>query len=386
MSHQAHTAHGQLIEAAHFAGYTFERVLNHMEWLLTDGRWRELGFEDINEFYASIKLDNMRLLAEQRKKLVKLMAAQEKASQRQIGRTLGVDQQTVRGDLGRREDLSSPSPDHGTTKADEDAAAEGKSSPTLSGSEASKAVAKAERKAAAIEEAKAERSRLAAEAVRVLPPGEDFGVVHGDFRDHSPANDSAGLLFTDLAYDRESLLILADLFATAVRVLRPGGSLVTYGGDYSLPTFMREAEPFQLEFCWPLALVLGGPSNRLNHYRLLVKHKQLLWWMKPGAQRRGTWMHSVIQGQGRDKGLHDWQQGVSEAAYCIEHLTEPGDLVFDPFCGSGTTLVAAQQLGRRWLGCDIDQDAVAIARNRIRKAAVEDVAQVAGRVGPEDAA
>ena len=36
----------------------------------------------------------------------------------------------------------------------------------------------------------------------------------------------------------------------------------------------------------------------------------------------------------------------------IEALTQPGQIVLDCFCGLGSTLVAAQQLGRLWIGCD----------------------------------
>lgn len=44
-----------------------------------------------------------------------------------------------------------------------------------------------------------------------------------------------------------------------------------------------------------------------------------------------------------------------------------GDLVADFFCGSGTTLAVAKRLGRRWLGCDINTDAVAITRQRLER-------------------
>lgn len=50
---------------------------------------------------------------------------------------------------------------------------------------------------------------------------------------------------------------------------------------------------------------------------------------------------------------------------CITASTERGDLVFDPFAGSGTTLVAAKQLGRRYFGCDISPTYVAEARERV---------------------
>ena len=45
--------------------------------------------------------------------------------------------------------------------------------------------------------------------------------------------------------------------------------------------------------------------------------------------------------------------------------SNPGDMVFDPFCGSGTALVAARRLGRRCAGCDISPDAIAVARSRL---------------------
>lgn len=50
----------------------------------------------------------------------------------------------------------------------------------------------------------------------------------------------------------------------------------------------------------------------------------------------------------------------------INTATQPGDWVLDPFMGSGTTLAAAQKLGRRWVGCDIGYGAVQTARRRLQ--------------------
>ncbi len=47
--------------------------------------------------------------------------------------------------------------------------------------------------------------------------------------------------------------------------------------------------------------------------------------------------------------------------------SNPGDLILDPFCGTGTSLIAAQLNGRRWLGCDISSEAYFIAIQRIEK-------------------
>jgi len=52
-------------------------------------------------------------------------------------------------------------------------------------------------------------------------------------------------------------------------------------------------------------------------------------------------------------------------AYLCEKLSNPGDLILDPFCGSGTTCVAAKMLGRRYIGIDISEDYCRIARERL---------------------
>ncbi|MCY4674171.1 MAG: site-specific DNA-methyltransferase [Bacteroidetes bacterium] len=53
---------------------------------------------------------------------------------------------------------------------------------------------------------------------------------------------------------------------------------------------------------------------------------------------------------------------------CLLMTTDPGDLVLDPTCGSGTTAYVAEQWGRRWITCDTSRVAITIARNRIMTA------------------
>ena len=49
----------------------------------------------------------------------------------------------------------------------------------------------------------------------------------------------------------------------------------------------------------------------------------------------------------------------------IESSSRPGDVVLDPFCGSGTTLAVAERLGRRWIGMDSAEAAIEITRTRL---------------------
>ena len=55
-------------------------------------------------------------------------------------------------------------------------------------------------------------------------------------------------------------------------------------------------------------------------------------------------------------------------ARCLLMATDPGDLVLDPTCGSGTTATVAEQWGRRWITIDTSRVALALARARIMAA------------------
>jgi DNA modification methylase len=61
------------------------------------------------------------------------------------------------------------------------------------------------------------------------------------------------------------------------------------------------------------------------------------------------------------------QKPVALLDRMIEMASNPGDLVLDPFCGSGTTFVSAHAKGRRWIGCDISEEAYRCTLKRLRK-------------------
>lgn len=76
----------------------------------------------------------------------------------------------------------------------------------------------------------------------------------------------------------------------------------------------------------------------------------------------------VVRAEGIDaaaKSLHHWGQDYGAFHQIVERLTKPGQVVVDPFMGSGTTLLAAKSLGRHAIGCDVDPEHVATARQRL---------------------
>ena len=59
------------------------------------------------------------------------------------------------------------------------------------------------------------------------------------------------------------------------------------------------------------------------------------------------------------------QTGASVLQRCLLMTTDPGDLVLDPTCGSGTTAYVAEQWGRRWITCDTSRVAITLAKHRL---------------------
>lgn len=63
---------------------------------------------------------------------------------------------------------------------------------------------------------------------------------------------------------------------------------------------------------------------------------------------------------------HPYPRKLSHVEWLVKWWSEEADVILDPFCGSGTTLVAAQRLGRRAIGIDLSPDYLELAEKRLR--------------------
>ncbi len=85
----------------------------------------------------------------------------------------------------------------------------------------------------------------------------------------------------------------------------------------------------------------------------------------PGYPLSNIWTDTVGQNQFGGEKRYVVQTALKAVQRCILMTTEPGDLVLDPTCGSGTTALVAEQWGRRWITCDTSRIALSIARERL---------------------
>lgn len=83
------------------------------------------------------------------------------------------------------------------------------------------------------------------------------------------------------------------------------------------------------------------------------------------GQRFNVWEMSTVNQSGEKK--HPAPFPVNLAADLIVSWTNPDDLIFDPFTGSGSSAIAAMQTGRHFIGCDISCNYVNMAKSRVDK-------------------
>jgi len=83
-----------------------------------------------------------------------------------------------------------------------------------------------------------------------------------------------------------------------------------------------------------------------------------------------VWLDTAIGGFGDEK-FYVVQTNTKVLQRCLLMTTDPGDLVFDPTCGSGTTAYVAEQWGRRWITCDTSRVALTLAKQRLLTAAFD---------------
>ena len=100
----------------------------------------------------------------------------------------------------------------------------------------------------------------------------------------------------------------------------------------------------------------GYVTGKKNPVEMLTK----------GLPRRDVWEISIIAGSAKERTGYPTQKPLALMER-IKSSSNEGDTVLDPFCGSGTTLVAAERLGRKWIGIDRNQEAMSLAEERLRK-------------------
>ncbi|CAN5455778.1 hypothetical protein BH18THE2_BH18THE2_21010 [soil metagenome] len=207
----------------------------------------------------------------------------------------------------------------------------------------------------------------------VEPQEQSSRLLNGDFAQQSNEipDNSIDLILTDPPYDKESIPLYRKLGLVAGRVLKEGGSLVTYASQFWLPdVFGNMLTNTGIKYWWMFAVKHNGGHQLIYPRNVFAEWKPLVWFVKGEKPREGILIRNIgdlIESQPPDKSLHEWTQSPIEAEFIIDNLTVPNQIVLDPFMGVGTFGLAALKLKRQFIGIEIDPERFGTAKTKLGK-------------------
>jgi site-specific DNA-methyltransferase (adenine-specific) len=217
-------------------------------------------------------------------------------------------------------------------------------------------------------------------------------------------DQSVDMILTDMPYGTtacswDTVIDLDAWWAEAHRVAKPRAAIVCTGSQpFTSRLVMSNVKRFRYEWVWDKVKISNFANAKKQPLR---KHENVLVFsagaikyypiLTPGSVSKpfgrivasssvhGNFSENRQVGVGYPQsiirhmlpnnltggGLHPTQKPVALFEYLIRTYTRPGDLVVDPFVGSGTTALAARNTGRRFLCCDLLLEYVQIARRRL---------------------
>ncbi len=183
--------------------------------------------------------------------------------------------------------------------------------------------------------------------------------------------------FGDWDFGFDPLPVLKEL----KRVLKPKGEIYVFCSTKQIPLYISEFEKnwfFRNLLVWNKT----NPPPRISKTNYLFANEYIVYAInEKGMPSKSTFnfskqneMHNIfitpsLQGKERlkenRKAIHPTQKPLSVLNKLIEVSSNEGDIVLDPFMGIGSTAVACKELGRSFMGCELDEGYFAIGNKRI---------------------
>ncbi len=206
--------------------------------------------------------------------------------------------------------------------------------------------------------------------------------------------DNSKVNGVDDAWDKFSSFNAYDHFTfewltAAKRVLKDTGTIWVIGSYHNI---FRVGNALQNLDYWILNDIIWRKSNPMPNFRgtrFTNAHETLIWAAKSAdkggytfnydamksmnedVQMRSDWVLPICSGKERlksgDKKAHATQKPESLLYRVLMSSTKPGDMILDPFFGTGTTGAVAKMLGRHYIGIDRESDYIKLAEDRIKK-------------------
>jgi DNA modification methylase len=179
---------------------------------------------------------------------------------------------------------------------------------------------------------------LPRESVDLILTDPPYGVRYTDRFGRTVAND-----------DNLDPVLLA--FGDLFRVLKQDAFCISFYGWNRVDAFFRA---WRAAGFYPVGHLVWHKSYASSRGFLESRHEQAYLLAKGRPAKPAQPLADVRPWEYTGNGIHPTQKAVSVLKPLIESFSHPGDLVLDPFAGSGSTLLAAAQSGRRYLGIELE--------------------------------
>jgi len=214
---------------------------------------------------------------------------------------------------------------------------------------------------------------------RALPPLHDWldTIILGDCcvsLRQFPEN-AIDLVLTDPPYlvnyrSRDGRTIAGDTgdawllpaFAESYRVLKSGGFCISFYGWSKADRYLRAWREVGFR---PVGHLVWIKSYASASAFLEYRHEQAYLLAKGQPKRPVSPISDVQEWNYTGNCLHPTQKPVLALLRLVRAFSLPGEVVLDPFCGSGSVLLAAKLLGRRYIGIELREDYYEITRKRL---------------------
>jgi site-specific DNA-methyltransferase (adenine-specific) len=168
----------------------------------------------------------------------------------------------------------------------------------------------------------------------------------------------------------------------ARRILKPDGTIWVTGTHHIIFSLGYALQTMSFKLRNQIAWSKPDPPPNTLHTAFTHAHETLLWASKskgarhtfnydlinspdPTSQISSVWRIPAVPMTEKSHGYHPTQKPLRLLRRAVLASTVEGELVFDPFCGSGTTGVAAKELGRFFVGAEREREYAGLAERRI---------------------
>src|SRR5919112_2760365 len=189
------------------------------------------------------------------------------------------------------------------------------------------------------------------------------------------------------------------LLRGARRVLKPDGTIWVTGTHHIIFSLGFALQSMNFKLINQITWSKPDPPPNLLRTAFTHAHETLLWASKakgarhtfnydlingpdPASQLSSVWHIPAVLTREKTHGRHPTQKPLRLLRRCVLASSTEGELIFDPFCGSGTSGVAAKELGRFFVGAEMEREYAQLAARRIatvgRGAVLEEIRSTGG--------